>query len=153
MSGRIRARDIVRDAGAGDYRPESARKKAAGRQTASDLLVKVNSLDLIAGTTMRPAGTAWVMPSAFCNITTGLSLKRRFVTGPAILPLSIRKRPSRVSPVSWQVCGLTVRMYQKRVIRSPRPVDAMRSSSDAVPPDRTRLAGIGVGSTPVTRAQ
>jgi glycine/D-amino acid oxidase-like deaminating enzyme len=125
----------------------------AVRQTASDLLVKVNSRDLIAGTTIRPAGTAAVIPSTFASITRGLSLKRRLVAGWVIFPFSIRNRPSRVRPVSCKVCGLTVRMYQKRVTRRPRSVPAMSAARDSLPPSRTRLPGNGVASTPVLPAQ
>ena len=53
----------------------------------------------------------------------GPSFQRKFCTGPAISPFSIRNRPSRVMPVLSSVMLSTGRMYQKNETSSPRLVD------------------------------
>ena len=50
----------------------------------------------------------------------GPSFQRKFCTGPAISPFSIRNIPSRVMPVLSSVICSTGRMYQKNVISRPR---------------------------------
>jgi hypothetical protein len=72
---------------------------------------------------------------------------RKFWTGPAIWPFSMRKSPSRVIPVFSSVWVSTPRMYQKNVTSSPRRVDLTISSMDMLVPSMTRLllsvAGVG----------
>src|SRR5262249_51885449 len=74
-------------------------------------------------------------------------LKRKFVTGLVTFPFSIRNVPSRVSPVCTMRRGLSGRMYQKRVSRTPRVTDLIRSSSDASPPLITKFDIGGLDGT------
>ena len=61
--------------------------------------------------------------------------QRKFCTGPAISPFSIRNSPSRVMPVLSSGCVVdTPRMYQKNVTSSPRRVCLIMSSIDRFEP-------------------
>jgi len=77
-------------------------------QTASLKLVKLKSLTFSGGTITACPGppsslalTRTGVPSAsrLFNMKTGESLNRKFFTARVIFPFSIRKVPSRVSPV------------------------------------------------------
>src|SRR5262245_7260758 len=89
----------------------------------------------------------------FASTAIGLSLKRKLSVGPTIRPFSIRKLPSRVSPVSSSVCGSTVRMYHSRVTSTPYLVARIMSSIDVDPPAMTKLRGRETGSRPFCCAQ
>ena len=88
-----------------------------------------------------PAHTRTGRPSisTFRSSSTIDWLKRKFVTGRLIRPFSIRNVPSRVRPVCVRVLGLSDRIYQKRVIKTPYATDPIRSSRDASPPDMTKF--------------
>src|ERR1035438_4723586 len=126
--------------------------------TASDTLVNEKSFTTIAGAIMpcpSPPRTRTGVPIAtvFFSISTGLWLKRKFITGAVTLPCSIRKTPSRVSPVICIDCGLTTLIYQKRVTNSPRSTPAIRSARLLPPPSSTSRLGNGVGCLPALAAQ
>src|SRR5688500_5523348 len=72
--------------------------------TASDSDVKFQSRTRRLGTT-RPASTLSARPSSsiLFSMNSGLSFQRKFLSGRVILPFSIRKVPSRVSPVTITV--------------------------------------------------
>ena len=72
-------------------------------------------------------------------------MKRKLTTGFVIAPSSMRNKPSRVSPVNCAVCGLTVRMYQKRVTKQPSFGGFDQIFSGKLLPSNTRLAADGVG--------
>src|SRR5262245_28557133 len=131
-------------------------------QMASLTLARLKSLTFSAGTTMgvpaeplSPAATRAGVPiiSTFASRSANDWLNRKFVTGLAILPFSIRNVPSRVRPVTEMMRGLSGRMYQKRVINTPRRVVRIMSSSDAVPPVMIRFDGVGRGAAPWRSAQ
>ena len=60
------------------------------------------------------------MAAMFPNTVARLSLKRKLHTGPTMRPFSMRKLPSRVSPVRRSVRGSTKFRYQSRVTDMPR---------------------------------
>src|SRR5439155_24097478 len=91
--------------------------------------------------------------STFANRSASDWLKRKLVTGRAIFPFSIRNVPSRVRPVKETMRGLRGRMYQNLVIRTPRFVALIMSSTPASPPDMIRLEAPGFGGTPCRLAQ
>src|SRR5262249_60201661 len=59
--------------------------------------------------------------STLASTATGLSLNRKLRAGATMRPSSIRKLPSRVSPVTRSFCASTIRMYQNRVTSTPPP--------------------------------
>src|SRR5512143_966638 len=110
-------------------------------QTASERLVKLKSRTLMAGITTSPPDsvpatrTARPRASRLFSMNNGDSLNRMFLTAFVTFPFSIKKVPSRVSPVYKTVRGSTDRRYQSRVTSTPRGVDAINSSVDCLPPD------------------
>ena len=60
----------------------------------------------IAGATMFPAGSDALIASTFFRTFTGLSLNRKFWTGPTTLPFSTSHRPSRVESVELDRLGI-----------------------------------------------
>ena len=104
-----------------------------GSQTASETLVKLKSVVIRAGAMFEPVSSfvtriGCVNFVVRCSTSAGLSFHRKFVTGSVTLPFSMRKTPSRVSPVNCQVLGWTTRMYHRRVTSNPRSTDAIRSA-------------------------
>src|SRR3989304_3382629 len=102
------------------------------------------------------------MASAFASMVTGDSLKRKLFTGATTWPFSIRKTPSRVRPVMRIDCGSTQRVYQKRVMRTPRVTPARSASGVAALPPTSwggargggggrAGAGVGGGRPPLLR--
>ncbi len=85
--------------------------------------------------------------------SSGLSLKRKLLTAPTILPSSIKYTPSRVSPVNSSVVGSTSRMYQRVVSSRPFSVPAIMSSIEvSSPPVRMRLSPGTATGRPNSRA-
>src|ERR1700722_9513806 len=87
---------------------------------------------------------------------TGDSLNLKLFTAPTTSPSSTRYTPSLVSPVSSRTCGSTSRMYHRQVSSSPRPVDAIISSSVGAPGAegaKLRLSMAGVNGSPASVAE
>ena len=123
-------------------------------QTASEIDARLNSCVRSAGTrTLFSASTAGDSASHRASIWIGDSLNRKLFTGRAIAPFSIRNTPSRVSPVTRIVCGSSQRMYQNRVIKTPRATPLISSSRGVVPPPRLQPAGWPVAGLPCFWAQ
>ena len=104
---------------------------------------------------LSPAQTRVGRPiiSTFFSKSASDWLKRKFVTGRLILPFSIRNIPSRVSPVWTSKRGFSGRIYQNRVMRTPRVTDLIRSSIVASPPLITKFDMAGFDGTPCLFAQ
>src|ERR1035438_8529804 len=104
--------------------------------------VKLKPRTFIAGTTISnvsspDARTSGDSASTFESISVNPTLKRKFRTPADTSPPSTRKVPSRVIPVKIFWYGSTSRMYQSRVTRMPRSVDATISSTEVSPPGIT----------------
>src|SRR5688572_13493297 len=114
------AHDRGRGAGAVSCLRRTHSRAVQSSHTAADTLAMWKSSVKIAGTriTGPRAGTravSCVHAFALARTAAGDSLKRKLLMGPLMTPFSMRKTPSRVSPVMVIDCGSNQRVYQNRV--------------------------------------
>src|SRR6266436_1954357 len=107
---------------------------------------KWKSRTFMPGTTISKASspvarTAGPIISTLRSISKIDWLNRKLRAADDTRPFSIKNSPSRVIPVMTFSYGSTSRMYHSRVTSRPRLVEAIISSREALPPEKTRFIG------------